>query len=238
MITTYGYISTGLDRLSVEGLEEVLRDMYLNSFGLHEFRPSRLRREYIAELQWRYNSQIEFTHEFERLLHNANEVLIRDSAEVIREAYDIYQKCKQSLSNESMLNQFHIEVDLKLPLITDYDVERKIDCQNAEVIDKDLWNAFAESINSEYGYGVIPFLRFDKFSKVEDLIQYALWGTISNNMSSWAHGCGLPEHIMHGKYFYCWPFHDIISHCDFPLKWLVLIKEYDYEIKVEYSNER
>lgn len=52
MITTYGYISTGLDRLSVEGLEEVLRDMYFNSFGLHEFRPSRLRREYIAELQW------------------------------------------------------------------------------------------------------------------------------------------------------------------------------------------
>lgn len=75
-------------------------------------------------------------------------------------------------------------------------------------------------------------------SGLSNLIRYKIWGAkLNEEIHSWAHSCGLPEHIAKSDYIYCWPFHNMLDECSFPMKWLVMVTEYDHEIKIEYVDE-
>lgn len=237
MITSYGYISESLDGLTIEDLECSLRDMVKESFGRRGGSPHRIRREYMEEHSLRYNRQTIFSLQFEQMLQRANEILARDSEKVIRKAYGVYMKCKESISERHLLNGLTVTAWLKIPVIK-YETP-KIDFDSHDFADQDLWNAYAETINNNYRLEIRLCSKFNQFEDLNDLIRYNIWGTKTNEeIHSWAHGCGLPEHIMKCEYIYCWPFHNMLDECCFPMRWLVMITEYDYEIKIEYSDER
>lgn len=236
MITSYGYISENLDKLTVEDLECSLRDMAKDSFGINAGIPHRIRKRYMEELALRYNRQTIFSLDFEQILQRANEILVRDSENVIRKAYDVYRKCMASTSKQHLLNDLAVTAWLKIPVIK-YET-LNIDFDSNDLTDQDLWNAYAETINANDCLEIRLCSKFNWFEDLNDLIRYKIWGAKPNEeIHSWAHGCGLPEHIMKSEYIYCWPFHNILDECSFPMRWLVMITEYDYEIKIEYSDE-
>lgn len=237
MITSYGYISENLDNLTIEDIECSLRDMAKESFGQSSGIPLRIRKQYMEELAWRYNRQTIFSSGFEQRLRRANEILVRDSEKVICKAYGVYRKCIESISERHLLNDLSITAWLKIPTIR-YE-STKINSDSHDFLDQDLWNAYAETINANDRLEVRLCSRFNRVDSLSDLIRYKIWGAKPNEeIHSWAHGCGLPEHIMKSGYIYCWPFHNLLDECSFPMRWLVMITEYDYEIKIEYSDER
>lgn len=236
MITSYGYISESLDKLTIEDLECSLRDMVKESLGRRGGTPHRIRREYMEELAMRYNRQTIFSLQFEQMLQRANELLVRDSEKVIRKAYGVYMKCKKSISEQHLLNGLTVTAWLKIPFI-EYETQ-KINFDSHNFADQDLWNAYAETINDNNTLGIRFCSIFNRFDNLNDLIRYKIWGAKPNEeIYSWAHGCGLPEHIQKSEHIYCWPFHNLLDECSFPMRWLVMITEYDYEIKIEYSDE-
>lgn len=236
MITSYGYISENLDNLTIEDLECSLRDMAKESFGQSSGIPLRIRKQYMEELAWRYNRQTIFSLGFEQRLQRANEILVRDSERIIRKAYGVYNKCMEAISDQQLLNSLIVTAWLKIPAIK-Y-VTSKIECNSPELVDKDLWNAYAETINANDCFEIRLCSKFNQFGGLNDLIRYKIWGAkLNEEIHSWAHSCGLPEHIAKSDYIYCWPFHNMLDECSFPMKWLLMVTEYDYEIKLEYTDK-
>ena len=243
-----GYLVSNEDvmQLSLEDIEDLAYRTYKDSYLTEEAKTDIL--EVYLDCRWRKKQQ-EFVYNEENLkrMEMMNDLLIRQTEDVVRTAYEIF--LQETQANNLSDKKYEIEVVPQLLVPSTMYWEYKEPYQGTYTErDERMWEVLCSSSNKKLKWYRIltgsDITHSYQDKELENYIEeYFVWGESLKDSTPEQRSWGGVMSVNHEKtkgICFCWAFHNLLDFMNFSMDDILKVKQFKMEVEVNYEpiNER
>lgn len=243
-----GYLVSDEDvmQLSLDDIENLSYRAYKDSYLTEEAKTDIL--EVFLDCRWSKKQQ-EFVYNEENLkrIKMMNDLLIRQTKDVARTAYEIFLQETQANNHSDKKYEIEVVPQLHVPSTMYWEYQEPYHGTYTER-DERIWEVLTSSYNKKYQwYNILPgsskFLSYQTKELESCIEEDVVWGESLKGETPEQRSWGCVMNIDRKKckdICFCWAFHNLLDFINFSMDDILKIKEFKMEIEVNYEpkNER
>ena len=238
-----GYLVSDEDvrLLELEVIEDIAYRVFKDSYLTEEAKLDIL--EVYLDSRWSKKQQ-EFVYNDENLkrMEAMNDLLIRQTKEAVRTAYEIYLQETEGINHSDKKYEIEVVPHLLVPANMYWEYDEPYQGTYTEREER-IWEVLNSSYNKKYKwYNILPgtsgFMSYHNKDLERCIEEDYVWGESLKDSTPEQRSWGCVMHIDREKtkgIYFCWAFHNLLDFMNFSMDDILKVKQFKMEVEVNYE---